>query len=88
VQYKPRRPSRAFDFRLNRWLTAASAPTHDIACKPLPCSFTPLGLPTLIALTGRVEGLEIRMSAIEAWSVDTTRRLDRIERRLDLVQVP
>jgi hypothetical protein len=47
-----------------------------------------LGLPTLIALTGRVEGLEIRMSAIEAWSVDTTRRLDRIERRLDLVQVP
>ncbi len=40
----------------------------------------------LIAITGRIEGVEIRMSAMESWSVDVTRRLDRIERRLGLVE--
>jgi hypothetical protein len=42
----------------------------------------------LIGLTGRVAGLEVRVAAIEAWSADTTRRLERIERRLDLVEAP
>ncbi len=42
----------------------------------------------LVALTGRVEGLEIRMSAMETWSADTTERLERIERRLGLVEAP
>jgi hypothetical protein len=42
----------------------------------------------LVALTGRVAGLETRMSAMESWSVDATRRLERIERRLDLVGTP
>jgi len=40
----------------------------------------------LTALTGRVAGLEQRLEALESWSADTTRRLERIERRLDLVE--
>jgi len=40
----------------------------------------------LVGLTGRVAGLEIRMGAMEAWSSDTTQRLERIERRLGLVE--
>jgi hypothetical protein len=39
----------------------------------------------LVSLTGRVAGLEIRMAAIEEWTVQTDKRLDRIERRLNLV---
>jgi hypothetical protein len=42
----------------------------------------------LVSLNGRVAGLEIRMEAIEAWSVDTTASLDRIERRLGLIEEP
>ena len=38
----------------------------------------------LTGLTGRIAGLEIRLSAMEAWSADTTQRLARIERRLEL----
>lgn len=40
----------------------------------------------LIALTGRVAGLEARMETLESWTADTTPRLERIERRLDLVE--
>ena len=39
-------------------------------------------------ITGRVAGLEIRLSAMEDWSADTTARLERIERRLGLVEAP
>jgi hypothetical protein len=42
----------------------------------------------LVGLTGRVAGLEIRLSAMEDWSADTTARLERIERRLGLVEAP
>jgi hypothetical protein len=42
----------------------------------------------LVGITGRIAGLEIRMSAMETWSADTTKRLDRIERRLGLVEPP
>ena len=42
----------------------------------------------LVALTGRVAGLEIRVAAIEAWTVQTDARLERIERRLNLVEGP
>ena len=42
----------------------------------------------LIGLTGRVAGLEVRLSAMEAWSADTTQRLERIERRTGLVDAP
>lgn len=42
----------------------------------------------IVGLTGRVAGLEIRMTALEDWSADTTKRLDRIERRLNLVDEP
>ena len=42
----------------------------------------------LVGLTGRVAGLEIRMAAIETWSADTTQRLERIERRIGLVDAP
>lgn len=38
----------------------------------------------LIGLTGRMAGLETRMDAMESWSADTTARLERIERRLEL----
>jgi tetrahydromethanopterin S-methyltransferase subunit G len=37
-------------------------------------------------LEGRMLGLETRMAAFEAWSVEVTQRLSRIERRLDLVE--
>jgi hypothetical protein len=36
-------------------------------------------------LEGRMLGIETRLTALEDWSIDTTRRLGRIERRLDLV---
>jgi hypothetical protein len=39
-------------------------------------------------LKGRMLGLETRMTALEAWSVDTSGRLDRIERRLNLADAP
>jgi hypothetical protein len=39
-------------------------------------------------LTGRIARLEIRMAALETWSADTMKRLDRIERRLGLVEPP
>jgi hypothetical protein len=42
----------------------------------------------LVGITGRIAGLEIRMSAMETWSAETTKRLDRIERRLGLVEPP
>ena len=42
----------------------------------------------LVGITGRIAGLEIRMAALETWSADTTKRLDRIERRLGLVEPP
>jgi hypothetical protein len=42
----------------------------------------------LVGLTGRVAGLEIRMAAIETWSADTTQRLERIERRIGMVDAP
>ena len=42
----------------------------------------------LVGLTGRVAGLEIRATAMEAWSADTTQRLERIERRLNLIDEP
>ena len=42
----------------------------------------------LVGLAGRVAGLEIRLSAMEDWSADTTARLERIERRLGLVEAP
>jgi hypothetical protein len=38
----------------------------------------------LTGLTGRMAGLELRAAAMEEWSADTTRRLERIERRLEL----
>jgi hypothetical protein len=31
----------------------------------------------LVGITGRIAGLEIRMPAMETWSADTTKRLDR-----------
>ena len=37
---------------------------------------------------GRLLGLETPMSAMEAWSADTSTRLERIERRLGLVEAP
>jgi hypothetical protein len=40
----------------------------------------------LIGLTGRVAGLEARLGAMEDWSADTTKRLERIERRHGLVE--
>jgi hypothetical protein len=36
-------------------------------------------------LEGRMLGIETRLSALEDWSVEVSRRLDRIERRLELV---
>ena len=42
----------------------------------------------LVGLTGRIAGLEIRATAMEAWSADTTQRLERIERRLNLSDEP
>jgi len=42
----------------------------------------------LVGLTGRIAGLEIRATAMEAWSADTTQRLERIERRLSLIDEP
>jgi hypothetical protein len=36
-------------------------------------------------LEGRMLALESRMTALEDWSGDVTHRLDRIERRLDIV---
>jgi hypothetical protein len=42
----------------------------------------------LVGITGRIAGLEIRMSAMDTWSADTTKRLDRIERGLGLVEPP
>jgi hypothetical protein len=38
----------------------------------------------LIGLTGRMVGIETRLDAMESWSADTTARLERIERRLEL----
>lgn len=38
------------------------------------------------AMEARMLGLETRMSALEDWSHDVTGRLDRIERRLNLVE--
>jgi hypothetical protein len=40
----------------------------------------------LIGVEGRLLGLEGRITAIESWSADVTHRLERIERRLDLVE--
>lgn len=40
----------------------------------------------MVGLTGRVAGLEARMDAMEGWSADTTARLDRIEKRLGLIE--
>ena len=42
----------------------------------------------MVGLTGRAAGLEVRMDAMEKWSADTTQRLERIERRLGLVEAP
>lgn len=39
-------------------------------------------------ISGRMAGLEGRMTALEDWSQDTTERLARIERRLDLAEAP
>ena len=41
----------------------------------------------LAGIEGRLLGLETRIGALEAWSAETTQRLDRIERRLGLVEV-
>lgn len=38
------------------------------------------------AMEARMLGLETRMTAFEDWSHDVTGRLDRIERRLNLVE--
>ena len=38
------------------------------------------------AMEARMLGLEARMTALEDWSHDVTGRLDRIERRLNLVE--
>lgn len=40
----------------------------------------------MVGLTGRVAGLEARMDAMESWSADTTARLERIEKRLGLIE--
>jgi len=42
----------------------------------------------LAGIEGRLLGLETRMTALEDWSADTTKRLERIERRLNLVDAP
>lgn len=36
----------------------------------------------------RIGAIEARMTALEEWSIDTSRRLDRIERRTGLVEAP
>jgi hypothetical protein len=41
-----------------------------------------------VALESRMTAIEARQTAIEEWSLDTTRRLGRIERRLELVDTP
>jgi hypothetical protein len=41
----------------------------------------------MTGLEGRMTALEARMTATEDWSADVTHRLDRIERRLDIVEV-
>lgn len=40
------------------------------------------------AVETRMLSLETRMTALEEWSAETTHRLDRIERRLNLVETP
>ena len=40
----------------------------------------------LAGIEGRLLGLETRMTALEDWSSDTTQRLERIERRLGLIE--
>jgi hypothetical protein len=40
----------------------------------------------LTGIEGRFIAVEGRLAALEEWSADTSRRLDRIERRLDLVE--
>jgi len=42
----------------------------------------------LAGIEGRLLGLETRMTALEDWSSDTTQRLERIERRLGLIEEP
>jgi hypothetical protein len=42
----------------------------------------------LAGIEGRLLGLETRMTALEDWSSETTQRLERIERRLGLVEEP
>jgi hypothetical protein len=39
-------------------------------------------------LEGRMLGIETRLSALEDWSAEVSRRLGRIERRLDLTDAP
>ncbi len=41
----------------------------------------------LAGIEGRFIGVEGRLSALESWAGDVTKRLDRIERRLGLVEV-
>jgi len=42
----------------------------------------------LAAIETRIIAVEARMTAIEDWSRDTSGRLDRIARRLDLADAP
>lgn len=42
----------------------------------------------LTGIEGRFVTVESRMSALESWAIDVTNRLDRIARRLNLVERP
>jgi hypothetical protein len=63
---------RSIDGRLSRLETTVNRGFEAIAAR-------------FVGLEGRLIAIEGRLSALESWSAEAAGRLDRIERRLDLV---